>query len=206
MMIKHLHRLASIAALGILAAATATAADVETLAKPCQDCHGQDGASQWEDVPTIAGISAPVQGDFLLAYQEKTRPCRASRYRKGDTSRPETDMCAIAAKLSGADIEALADYFSAKPFVPAKQPFDAAKAAAGKALHARDCAKCHANGGRNPDDDASILGGQHLKYLQQALTDLKSGDREATKKMAEKLSKWTDAEAEAAAHYYASLQ
>ena len=76
----------------------------------------------------------------------------------------------------------------------------------GKALHARDCAKCHADGGRDPEDDASILGGQHLKYLQQALKDLRSGDREASKKMAEKLSKWTDAEAEAAAHYYASLQ
>ena len=143
---------------------------------------------------------------FLFAYQEKLRPCRASKYRQGDTSRPETDMCAIAAKLSEADVEALAQHFAALPFAAAKQPFDAAKAAAGKALHARDCAKCHANGGRDPDDDASILGGQHLMYLQQALKDLRSGDREASKKMAEKLSKWTDTEAEAAAHYYASLQ
>jgi len=193
-------------AIGILIAPGAAAADVGTLARQCQDCHGENGVSQWDDVPTIAGISAPVHGDFLLAYQEKSRPCRASGYRLGDTSRPETDMCAVAAKLGAADVEAIAAHFAAKPFVPAKQPFDAAKAAAGKALHARDCAKCHANGGRDPDDDASILGGQHLKYLQQALADLRSGDREATKKMGEKLSKWTDAEAEAVAHYYASLQ
>lgn len=193
-------------ALGILIAPGGAAAEVGVLARQCQDCHGDNGVSQWDDVPTIAGISAPVHGDFLLAYQDKSRPCRASKYRLGDTSRPETDMCAVAAKLSSADVDAIAAHFAAKPFVAAKQPFDAAQAAAGKALHARDCAKCHAIGGRDPDDDASILGGQRLKYLQQALADLRSGDREATKKMAEKLSKWTDAEAEAAAHYYASLQ
>jgi sulfide dehydrogenase cytochrome subunit len=191
---------------GFALALPSPAADVGGLVRQCEDCHGKDGVSRWDDVPTIAGISAPVHGDFLLAYQDKSRPCRASKYRQGDTSRPETDMCAVATKLSAADVEALAGHFAALPFVPAKQPFDAAKAAAGKSLHARDCAKCHANGGRDADDDASILGGQHLKYLQQALADLRSGDREATKKMAEKLNKWTDAEAEAVAHYYASLQ
>jgi sulfide dehydrogenase cytochrome subunit len=189
-----------------LLASRAATADVATLVKQCEDCHGKNGVSQSEDIPTIAGISAPIHGDFLLAYQEKSRPCPSSKFRQGDTTRPETDMCAVAAKLSAADVEALADHFAARPFVAAKQSFDSAKAAAGKALHARDCAKCHANGGRNPDDDASILGGQHLKYLQQALSDLRSGDRESTKKMSEKLSKWTAAEADSAAHYYASLQ
>jgi sulfide dehydrogenase cytochrome subunit len=201
-----LHAMAGGAMLGLLISSSPAAADLVSLVKQCEDCHGSKGASEWDDVPTIAGISAPVHGDFLLAYQDKTRPCRASKYRQGDTSRPQTDMCAVAAKLSDADIEGLAAHFAAQPFVPAKQSFDAAKAAAGKALHARDCAKCHQNGGRDPDDDASILGGQHLKYLQQALADLRSGEREASKKMAEKLMKWTDAEAEAAAHYYASLQ
>jgi sulfide dehydrogenase cytochrome subunit len=200
------YSLSAVFLFALLSAAPAATADVAALAKQCVDCHGSDGVSQSDDVPTIAGISALVHGDFLMAYQDKTRPCRSSKFRHGDTSRPATDMCAVADKLSAADIEALVDYFAARPFVAAKQSFDAAKAATGKTLHARDCAKCHANGGRNPDDDASILGGQHLKYLQQALSDLRSGEREASKKMAEKLSKWTDADAEAAAHYYASLQ
>jgi sulfide dehydrogenase cytochrome subunit len=203
---KGVRRMAGIGMAALLAASGAATADVAAMVRQCEDCHGNKGVSQWEDVPTIAGISAPVHGDFLFAYQDKSRPCRASKYRQGDTSRPQTDMCAVAAKLSDADIEALAAHFAALTFVATKQPFDAAKAAAGKTLHARDCAKCHANGGRNADDDASILGGQHLKYLQQALADLRSGEREATKKMGEKLSKWTDADAEAAAHYYASLQ
>jgi sulfide dehydrogenase cytochrome subunit len=189
-----------------LLALPASAADVGALTGPCEDCHGKNGVSQWDDVPTIAGISAPVHGDFLLAYQDKARPCRPSKFRRGDTARPETDMCAVAAKLSAADVEALTQHFAALPFVATKQPFDAAKAAAGKTLHARDCAKCHTDGGSNPDDDASILAGQHLKYLQQALADFRSGKRDPGKKMGEKLKPLSDAEVEALAHYFASQQ
>jgi sulfide dehydrogenase cytochrome subunit len=115
-------------------------------------------------------------------------------------------MCEVAGKLSAADVEAAASHFAAQSFVAAKQAFDAAKAEEGKKLHARDCAKCHSNGGRDPADDASILGGQHLKYLQEALADFKGGKREQSKKMAEKWAKWSDAEIDAVVHYYASLQ
>jgi len=192
--------------LAILLATPAVAVELSALVKQCEDCHDNNGVSLSEEVPTIAGISAPVHGDYLLAYQDKSRPCRSSKFRHGDKSRPETDMCAISAKLSPAEIKAVTEHFAARPFVAAKQSTDAAKAAEGKKLHTRDCAKCHTNAGREPADDASILGGQHLKYLQQALGDYKAGKREQPKKMAEKLNKWTDAELEAVAHYYASQQ
>lgn len=200
------HRVIGSLLAGCILAVPSHASDVAALVQTCEDCHGKGGVSQADDVPTIAGISAPVHSDFLLGYQEKARPCRTSKFRRGDTSRPETDMCAVAAKLSAADIESLAAHFAAQPFMAAKQPFDAAKAAAGKTLHARDCAKCHSDGGRDPEDDASILGGQHVKYLQQALADFRSGKREPGKKMGEKLKPLTDAELEALVNYYASLQ
>jgi cytochrome c553 len=38
------------------------------------------------------------------------------------------------------------------------------------------------------------------------LADFKKGEREQSKKMAEKLGKWSEADIEAVAHYYASLQ
>ena len=192
--------------LTVLLSIQAAAGDIARVVHQCEDCHGKNGVSDAADVPTIAGISAPVHGDFLLAYQEKTRPCRKGKFRHGDTARPETDMCAVAAKLSAADLEAVANHFAKLPFVAAKQSFDAQKAAAGEKLHTRDCAKCHTKGGRDPADDASLLGGQHVKDLQQALADFKKGEREQSKKMAEKLAKWSDADIEAVAHYYASLQ
>jgi len=200
------HTISGVLLFTILLSIQAAAADIATVVQQCEDCHGKNGVSDAADVPTITGISAPVHGDFLLSYQEKTRRCRKEKFRHGDTARPETDMCAVAAKLSAAEIEAVANHFAKLPFVAAKQSFDAQKAAAGEKLHTRDCAKCHTKGGRDPADDASILGGQHIKYLQQALADFKSGEREQSKKMAEKLAKWSEADIEAVAHYYASLQ
>lgn len=184
----------------------AHAADVSTLVKDCDDCHGRDGVSQWSDVPTIAGTSVGILGDYLTAYREKERPCPKSKYRRGDTNRPETDMCTVTAKMSDADIEAVATHYSAKPFVAAKQEADPAKAAAGKKLHARDCEKCHKDSGRDPDADAAILAGQWMPYLRHALENFTSGTRPMPKKMKEKVSKLSPEELESLVHFYGSLK
>jgi sulfide dehydrogenase cytochrome subunit len=194
------------AAIALCGATTAHAADVSTLVKDCEGCHGNNGVSEWSDVPTIAGISAGVHGDYLLMYRDKERPCVKSKYRQGDTKRPETDMCAVAAKLSDADIEALAAHFAAKPFVPAKQQTDPAKAAAGRKLHARDCEKCHTGNGRDADADASVLAGQWMPYLQSSFKAFASGERPQPKKMKEKMDKLQPADIEALVHFYGSQQ
>jgi sulfide dehydrogenase cytochrome subunit len=157
-------------------------------------------------VPTIAGLSAGVHGDYLISYKNKERPCPKSKYRNGDTKRPETDMCAVAAKLSDADMDALAKHFAAKTFVAAKQPFDAAKAAAGKAVHMRACEKCHTGGGRDADADASILAGQQSAYLKRSLEEFTAGARPQPKKMKEKMAGLKAADIDALLYYYASQQ
>lgn len=192
--------------IGAVVCAPGYAADVTKVLKDCESCHGTNGVSEWSDVPTIAGISAGVHGDYLLTYREEGRPCVKSKFRQGDTTRPETDMCAMTAKLSDAEIESLAAHFSAKPFVAAKQEADAAKAAAGKKLHARDCEKCHTGGGRDADADASILAGQWMPYLEHAFKYFASGERPQPKKMKEKLDKLQPADIEALVHYYGSLK
>lgn len=192
-------------AAGMLALGAARA-DVASLVKQCEDCHGPKGASTSEDVPTIAGISSGVHADYLLTYQEKGRPCPESKYRHGDTSRAATDMCTVAGKLSKEDIDGLAAHFAALPFVPAKQAADATKAAAGAKLHARDCEKCHTGKGKDADADASILAGQQMKYLEHSLKEFASGERPQPKKMKEKLDKLSPADIEALVHFYVSQQ
>lgn len=179
-------------------------ADVATLVKDCEGCHGTNGASQWTDMPTIAGISKTVHADYLTAYQNKERPCTKSKFRQGDTKRPETDMCAVTAKLSEADIQGLAAHFAAKPFVAAKQAVDAAKATAGAAIHKKDCEKCHTEGGKVADDDASILTGQQLGYLKKAMEEFNSGKRPQEKNMKKKMDALKPADLEALANFYAS--
>jgi sulfide dehydrogenase cytochrome subunit len=190
----------------VLFATAAAGADVSAIVKDCEGCHGPGGVSTDGNIPTIAGISSGVHGDYLLTYKEKGRPCPQTEYKHGDTKRPATDMCTVAGKLSDEQIEAVAGHFAAQKFVRAKQTADAAKAAAGAKLHARDCEKCHSDKGADATADASVLAGQWLPYLQESFKQFASGDRPQPKKMKEKMDKLSDADREALAHYYATLQ
>jgi len=182
-------------------------ADVSELVENCDDCHGKSGASIESDVPIIGGVSPFVLEGYMLEFREQARPCRESKYRDGDLDRPATDMCAVAKDLSDAQITELADYYSGKSFVAAKQEFDAVLAAEGSKIHRRDCEKCHSDGGTLPEDDAGMLGGQWMPYLEQVFADYAAGDREfMEKKMKEKVEGLDDASIKALIHYYGSLQ
>lgn len=185
----------------------AGAASAHHAFEDCADCHGKNGISEHEDVPTIAGISAYTFEGYLQQYRDKSLPCIESSYKAGDTTRPATDMCAIAANMTDQEITDLAEKFAGLPFVPAKQPFDATKAAAGEKLHAANCEKCHTENGSYADDDASILAGQWAPYLRSVMAHYRSGERPyAEEKMKEKLDGLSDAEVDALAHFYASQQ
>ena len=140
-------------ALLLLMSGPAFSAEVDELAAQCADCHGPDGVSAHEDVPTIAGQSASFLKKTLRTYQVWGRPCIKSEYRSGDTSRPRTDMCQIAEGLTREDIEALSQHYSQLPFRPAEQPFDPDLVPVGAALHQEFCDKCHEQGGRKRRTD-----------------------------------------------------
>ncbi len=195
--------LLSIAALGLPALSSA---DVEALMQQCNDCHGDNGVSQWADVPTIAGIPEFVHADALFVYMDGDRPCADSKYRQGDTSRPMTNMCKIAANLSEDDIDALAAAYAALPYVPAKQDFDAGLASAGKAVHEKHCDRCHSDAGMNPDDEASMLGGQRMGYLRNMFKQYAAGERGQPAKMKEVIDQLTPDDVEALVNYYGSQQ
>jgi sulfide dehydrogenase cytochrome subunit len=186
-------------------ATTAPAVDQKIIGQ-CEGCHGEKGVSQWTDVPTIAGVPEGVQEDALYAYRDSDRPCPKSEYRAGDTTRPATDMCAVAKNLSDEQIKEVAAYYAAKPFVPAKQQTDAAKAAMGKEIHDKTCEQCHTDGGRNPEDDAGILGGQMMGYLRESLKEFKAGKREMPRSMAKKIEALSADQIEMLVQYYGSLQ
>ena len=186
--------------------ATAVAAGLDAKIELCNSCHGDDGVSQWDDMPTIAGIDAFVHSEALYIYKDEARPCETSEFRQGDTSRPATSMCQVAADLDDETIEALASHYAALPFVPAKQDFDATKAAAGAAIHEDKCSRCHSDGGSNPEDEASILAGQWMGYLRSAFEEYASGEREQLDTMKKAMDSLSAVDTEALIHYYASQQ
>ena len=181
-------------------------ADIDAMMQECNGCHGDNGVSQWSDVPTIAGLAEFVHIDALFIYQDEARPCAESEYRQGDTSRAATTMCAIAADLGEDDIEALAAAYAELPYVKAAQEFDAALAATGKGLHEAQCDRCHSEAGTNADDEAGMLGGQQMGYLRDTFAAYGDGSREQPKKMQEKMDALSADDAEALINYYGSVQ
>ena len=196
----------AIFAAALLAASAASAGDIDATMENCNGCHGDGGVSQSTDVPTIAGLAEFVHVDALYIYQDEARPCADSEYRHGDTSRPATSMCAIAAELSEDDIDALAAAYAELPYVKATQEFDAALAATGEGLHKEHCDKCHSDAGTNPEDEAGMLGGQQMGYLATTFDEYAAGTREQPGKMKEKLDALSGDDIKALVHYYGSIQ
>ena len=184
----------------------AMAGDLEAVVADCNGCHGDNGVSQWTDVPTIAGVPEFVQADALYIFRDEARPCSETGYKQGDTSRPATTMCAVTAELSDDMIDEVAAYYAGLPFVAAKQDFDADLAAAGKGVHEANCGRCHSEGGSNPEDEAGILAGQQMGYLTATFAEFRAGDRDQPKTMEEKLGALSEDDVKALVHYYASQQ
>jgi len=181
-------------------------AEVPEYIKNCMDCHGENGVSTESDMPTISGASSEFIEMAMFTYKDELRPAAQSKYRRGDTERESTDMKKIADALSDEQIKALADFFASKPFVAAKQEFDASLVNSGKKVHDKKCKKCHEDGGSSSEDDSGILAGQWTPYLRQSMKEFRDGSREMEKKKKKRINKLSEKEWEALLAFYASQQ
>jgi len=175
------------------------AADIVKLVTMCEGCHGKDGNSTQSDVPIIAGFSYEGFLNTMDVFRENERI--AIRFHK--PGEPETVMNEIAQKLSDKDAEALADYFSKRPFIAAKQTTDAVKAARGEIIHKQKCEKCHYGNGADPVEDAAILAGQWTIYLRRQFDNILSGKRIVPRSMLRRIKKLSTEDIEALLNFYA---
>lgn len=180
-------------------------ADLETLTENCSGCHGPQGVSADGDIPTIAGQKAEFITASLESFQERGRPCLTNAYRHGDTTRPPTSMCDIAADLSDEDIVALGAYYSGLVFVPAVQEFDPALVISGEQLYGDNCASCHPQGG-TVADRGPILAGQWMPYLQRAMHQSMTGEHLVPPLMERALTSYSTEEINALLNFFASQQ
>ncbi|XUM23554.1 c-type cytochrome [Bradyrhizobium oligotrophicum S58] len=150
----------------MVAASPASAADLEAgkaKAELCAGCHGENGISQTENIPSLAGQQDQFIQWQLVFFRAGTR--------KNEAMKPIVDQ------LSNEDIRNLGAYFAS--LQPAKAPPDndpdmsakGAQAAAG-----RRCASCHLDSYAGTKGVAR-LAGQREEYLVKALHDYKSGQR-----------------------------
>ncbi len=192
------------AGLSLLVASLASSVHAETgeeiANRLCADCHGAQGRSETQDIPSIGGFSEYAIIDLLDTYRHGFRKARTVTL--DDAS--EKDMQQVVDALSADEIEAVAFYYSAQEWRPHPQPFDAELARRGAAIHSRKCGKCHPKGGSVPDADHALLAGQWRDYLTQELRNFTSGERRMADKMKKKFDTLSEADKAALLEFYVS--
>jgi cytochrome c553 len=156
-----------VAAAIVLAATGASALDADKAA-PCLACHGENGVSQAEGVPSLA-----AQPDQYTQWQLV--------FFRLDSRKSEV-MAPLAKDLSDDDIKAFGAYFAALPPPPAPAPPDPRPelSAAGKSLtEEHHCNSCHTANFAGQQATAR-LAGQREEVLRKALEDYRSGARRGT--------------------------
>jgi cytochrome c553 len=163
-------------------------------AELCSGCHGENGISQMENVPSLA-----AQPDLFIQWQ-------LVFFRSG--TRKNEQMQPIIEQIDNNDIRNLGAYFASLKPPEGKKPDDnpdlSAKGA--QAAVGRRCASCHTEsyGGTKA---VSRIAGQREDYLLKALRDYKSGVRAGggMAAMAEVAYSLSEEEITALAHYLAHL-
>ena len=179
-----------------LTAADAHAIDVaagKAKAEACAGCHGDNGISQMENIPSLAG-----QPDQFIQWQ-------LVYFRAG--SRKNEQMQPIVEQLNNEDIRNLGAYFASLPPPPAPADDNPDLSAKGKeAAVGRRCASCHTDNFAGTKAVARLTG-QREEYLLKALRDYKSGQRVGGGQaaMADVAYPLSEEEIEALAHYLAHL-
>jgi cytochrome c553 len=191
-----LHAISALALVtfGSVSTQAADASAGKAKAEICAACHGENGISQTENVPSLAG-----QPDQFIQWQ-------LVFFRAG--SRKNEQMQPTVEEISNEDIRNLGAYFSS--LQPPKGPPDddpnlskkGAEAAAG-----RRCASCHTDSYAGTKAVAR-LAGQREEYLIKALHDYKAGLRVGggVAAMADIAYSLSEEEITALAHYLAHLQ
>jgi cytochrome c553 len=182
--------------LGLAIGAGANAADLEAgkkKAELCAGCHGENGISQMENIPSLAG-----QPDQFIQWQ-------LVFFRSG--TRKNEQMQPIVEQIDNEDIRNLGAYFAslAPPKAPQDDNPDLSKKGAQAAV-GRRCASCHTDSFAGTKAVARIAG-QREEYLVKALHDYKSGVRSGggMAAMADVAYPLSEEEITALAHYLAHL-
>lgn len=198
--------LACSALFGFSVVTSVAAADAGKLTESCVGCHGKGGASTEATIPNIGGYSAEYMTGALKLYKSKERPCPEIKIPEGAKKGSKSDMCQAVKDLSDHDIHEMAEYFAEQKFVRTPQKFDPVLAKKGKQIHDTSCEKCHSEGGALASDDAGILAGQKMAYLEEQTHFFLEGKRPISKKMKPKLEQVDKAGIEALINYYGSFK
>jgi cytochrome c553 len=130
----------------------------ERRATLCKVCHGDDGNSEREGSPSLAGQDPVYIVDQFNRY--------------ADGRRADFWMGGLTASLSDEDKIKLAIYYSEQPMRPARGG-EPSLIERGKRLYEAHCVECHGSDGRSREGYAR-LAGQRPEYTAKMLREFRS--------------------------------
>ncbi len=157
----------------------------------CASCHGEDGSSRIEKIPSLAG-----QPEFRVLVQ-------LILMREG-VRKVET-MEAIVKDMKDDEMDALAKHFAKLPPKPSGEPIDASLVRRGAVLaKQRNCVSCHLPTLAG-QQQIPRLAKQRVDYLIQALKEFRDSKRSGSDTLMNgAVAGLSDADLTALAHYAAS--
>jgi cytochrome c553 len=158
----------------------------------CSACHGEDGNSKMEKIPSLAGQPAFFILNQLFLMREGVRKVEA--------------MAPIVKDLKDDDLTSLSQHFAALASKRSDEAVDSELAKKGAELATkRRCGSCHLPNLAG-QEQMPRLARQRLDYLLESLKSYRDSPRPgADTAMSAEIAGATDADITALAHYAASL-
>jgi len=166
--------------------------DAEMLSLSCNACHGSNGVSVGQSIPSIAGLEPRYFMRTML------------NFKKGERAATIMDRIALGYKVS--DLRKISKYFSALEWGNTQAKLDSIKVRKGKKIHDEFCEECHSENGRFQDHEVPRISGQVVDYLYLQMLDY-STEKEVMPqpdKMKEQLETLNDEDLKSLSHFYAS--
>lgn len=159
--------------------------------KQCAACHGEDGNSTLDKIPSLAGQPAFFVLNQLFLMREGVRQVEP--------------MAAIVKDLKDEDLEALSQHYSKLPARASAEPIDLELAKRGAEIATKmRCGSCHLPTLAG-QEQMPRLAKQRVDYLIQAMQDLRDSKRPgADGNMTAAIAGLHEADLIALAHYAAS--
>jgi cytochrome c553 len=167
---------------------------IQERAAPCFGCHGENGQSTTENIPSLGGQRAPYALIQLFMFREKLRIFEPMN----DVTKP----------MSDGDLKTFSDYIAtlSKPAPPADAPDPARMQRAAALAQQNRCNACH-NTDFSGLDNVPRIANQREDYLAKTMREYKNNARHGYDgTMAEVLNPVTDEQIGDLAYYIARVR